>query len=118
VFTWVATRELLPSAWRWFTCIVHSASATNDDPLMILGGSLLQRFERALVARDAILVALNQPQDNDVRDDALSALDDVAYRLMGAFDVLARVAHRVCGLCREDAEPAEGHLLGDVEQLV
>ena len=98
LFTWVATRELLPSAWRWFTGIVRSASATHDDPLMILGGSMLPRFERALVARDAILVALNQPQDNDVRDDALSALDDVAYRLMGAFDVLARVAHRVCGL--------------------
>lgn len=98
LFTWVATRELLPSAWRWFTCIVRSGSAIRDDRLTILGGSLLQRFQRALVARDAVLIALNQRQDNDVRDDALSALDDVGYRLMGAFDVLARAAHRVCGL--------------------
>lgn len=102
LFTWVAARELLPAAWRWFTGIVRHGSAADDDSLMILAGSLLQRFERALVGRDAILVALSQPQDNDVRDDALSALDDVGYRLMGAFDVLARVAHRVCGLTGRD----------------
>lgn len=98
LFTWVATRELLPSAWRWFTGIVRSGTAIGDDSLMTLGASLLQRFERALAGRDAILVALNQQQDNDVRDDALSALDDVGYRLMAAFDILARVAHQVCGL--------------------
>lgn len=97
LFSWVATRELLPSAWRWFGAVVRSGT-TGDEKLTILAGSLLQRFERALIARDAVLVALNQPQDNDVRDDALTALDDVTYRLMGAFDVLARVAHRVCGL--------------------
>lgn len=106
LFTWVATRELLPSAWRWFTGIVRSGTAIGDDRLIILGGSLLQRFERALVGRDAVLVALNQQQDNDVRDDALSALDDVAYRLMGAFDVLARVAHRVCGLSGKERNAA------------
>ncbi len=98
LFAWVATRELLPSAWRWFSAVVRSGSASGDERLMILAGSLLQRFERALVGRDAILIALNQQQDNDIRDDALTALDDVSYRLMGAFDVLARVAHRVCGL--------------------
>lgn len=102
MFTWVAARELLPSAWRWFSAIVHSGSASGDERLMILSGSLLQRFERALIGRDAIHVALNQPQDNDVRDDALTALDDVSYRLMGAFDVLARVAHRVCGLSSKE----------------
>ncbi len=102
LFTWVAARELLPSAWRWFSATAHSGSASGDERLMILSGSLLQRFERALIGRDAIHVALNQPQDNDVRDDALTALDDVSYRLMGAFDVLARVAHRVCGLSSKE----------------
>lgn len=102
LFTWVATRELLPSTWRWFSAIVQSGAATGDERLSILAGSLLQRFQRALVGRDALQVALNQPQNNDVRDDALTALDDVSYRLMGAFDVLARVAHRVCGLSSEE----------------
>jgi hypothetical protein len=102
LFTWVGTRELLPSAWRWFTVTVRSDTAAGDDRLTILAGSLLQRFQRALVGRDAILVALNQPQDNDTQDDALCALDDVGYRLMGAFDVLARVAHRVCGLTSKE----------------
>jgi hypothetical protein len=102
LFTWVATRELLPSAWRWFSAIVHSGAASGDERLSILAGSLLQRFQRALVGRDALLIALNRSQNNDVRDDALTALDDVSYRLMGAFDVLARVAHRICGLSSKE----------------
>src|SRR4029077_14561954 len=37
LFFWVGTRELLPSAWRWFTaCVQHSAGA-HSDTLVYLG---------------------------------------------------------------------------------
>lgn len=97
-FYWVAARELLPAAWRWFTACVQHASGSGDDGLMLLGGSLLQRVGRAIEARDAIHVALNQTQNNDLRDDALANLDVVLILLMAAVDVSARVAHRTLGM--------------------
>jgi hypothetical protein len=88
-------RELLPEAWRWFTACVQHSSNMQDDGLMVLGGSLLQRVDRALETRDLIHLALNQPQNNDTQDAALSNLDVVLVLLMAAVDVAARVAHRV-----------------------
>jgi hypothetical protein len=102
LFYWVGTRELLPAAWRWFgACVQHSA-AGGDDSLTLLSGSLLQRVDRALESRDRVLVALNQPQNNDLRDDALSALDDILISFMSAIDVSARVAHRVLGITGDE----------------
>ncbi len=98
LFFWVGTRELLPAAWRWFSACVKHGSGTSDDSMVILGGSLLQRTERALEARDRVHVALNQPQNNDTQDAALSHLDTTLLFLMAAVDVAARVAHRVLGL--------------------
>ena len=98
LFFWVGTRELLPAAWRWFSACVKHGSGTSDDSMVILGGSLLQRTERALEARDGVHVALNQPQNNDTQDAALSHLDTTLLFLMAAVDVAARVAHRVLGL--------------------
>jgi len=98
LFFWVGTRELLPEAWRWFSACVQSATGSGDDALMLLGGSLLQRVDRALEARDAIHVALNHPQNNDLQEDALANLDVVLVLLMGGVDVAARVAHRALGL--------------------
>jgi hypothetical protein len=100
LFYWVGARELLPAAWRWFSACVEHSHAAGDDGLMLLAGSLLQRVDRALEMRDAVHIALNQPQNNDVRDDALASLDIVLVLLMGAIDVAGRVAHRVLGLSR------------------
>jgi len=97
-FYWVGGRELLPSGWRWFTACVKHSSGTNDDSLTLLGGSLLQRFARALRERDDVHRALNQPQNNDTADDALASLDNCLMLLMGALDVSARVAHYVLGI--------------------
>ncbi|MHB1850138.1 MAG: hypothetical protein ACYCSX_18195 [Acidimicrobiales bacterium] len=98
LFFWVGARELLPSAWRWFTaCAQHSARA-RDDGLLLLGQSVLQRAQRALQMRDEVHVGLNKPQDNDTADEALSALDVVLLLLLGAVDATARVAHAVLGL--------------------
>lgn len=102
LFFWVGMREILPAAWRWFAACGQYSDASNDESLLLLGGSLLQRIDRALEARDAIHVALNQPQNNDVREDALSNLDVVLLLLMGALDIAARVAHRVLMLPAAD----------------
>jgi len=102
LYFWIGTRELLPAAWRWFkACVQHAAGIGNDD-LMLLGGSLLQRVDRALEARDAIHIAINHPQDNDLQEQALSQLDVVLILLMSAVDVAARVAHRVLGLSSDE----------------
>ena len=47
-------------------------------------------MDRALELRDAIHLALNQKQNNDLRDDALSTLD-VLVSFMSAVDIAAQV---------------------------
>jgi hypothetical protein len=98
LYFWVGTRELLPAAWRWYSACVQEATSTNDDALTYLGGSLLQRVQRALQARDDVHLALNRPQGNDAADAALSSLDVCLVFLMGAVDVAARIAHRTLRL--------------------
>lgn len=98
LYYWVGTRELLPSAWRWFTACLQHSQSISDNSLTLLAGSLLQRFDRALEARDRVHVALNQKQNNDLREDALSNLDTILVSFMATFDVAARVAHRILSI--------------------
>lgn len=99
LYYWVGTRELLPEAWRWFSaCVQHSSSSTSDDELTYLAGSLLQRVERSLWARDDLHRAYNQKHNNDTGDSVLEAFDRVTLQLLSALDVSARVAHFVLGL--------------------
>jgi len=98
LYYWVGTRELLPSAWRWFAACVQHSRAVENDSLLLLGQSVLQRIQRALQVRDEVHIALNKPQDNDTADDALSSLDVALLLLMGAVDATARVAHAVLGI--------------------
>src|SRR4051812_34020039 len=49
-----------------------------------------------------IHIAINQPQNNDLQEQALSQLDVVLILLMSAVDVAARVAHRVLGLSSDE----------------
>jgi hypothetical protein len=94
---WVGTRELLPEGWRWYkACVDHSQQGPND--LIYLGGAVFQRVSRVLRARDDLLRAVSQAQDNDIADDTLTALDTCLVYLMGAVDATARVAHAVLGL--------------------
>jgi hypothetical protein len=106
LFYWVGMRELLPEAWRWFNACAQHSAAVGDDSLMLLSGSLLQRVDRALETRDHVLIALNQPQNNDLRDDALSALDVILVSFMAAIDVSARVTHRVLGITGDEYKAA------------
>jgi hypothetical protein len=73
---------------------------------MVLSGSLLQRVDRALETRDEIHLALNQSQDHDTQESALSNLDLVLVLLMAAVDVAARVAHRVLGVPSDEYRAA------------
>ena len=98
LFTWVGTRELLADGWRWFAACVQHSSGSGDDRLTFLGQSLFQRFGRALEARDQVHAARNQPQNNDLMDEALANLDQVFLLLMSCVDITARVAHAVLGL--------------------
>ena len=100
LFYWVGTRSLLPAGWRWFSaCLQHGVA---DDRLVYLAQSAFTRVQRALEARDLVHRSLNQPQDNDTAEIALSNLDVVLITLMGAVDVTARLAHRVLGLPEDD----------------
>jgi hypothetical protein len=98
LFYWVGTRELLPSAWRWFSACVQHSQTVGDDGLLLLGQSVLQRVQRALQVRDEVNIALNKQQDNDTADEALSSLDVFLLLLMGAVDATARVVHAVLGI--------------------
>lgn len=98
LYFWVGARELLPEAWRWFSACVQHSTKTENDHLLLLGGSLLSRVNKALQTRDDIHTALNLPTNNDTVDDALGSLDSVLVLLMGSVDVSARVAHYVLGL--------------------
>lgn len=109
VFFWVGTRELLPSAWRWFYACLQHSFGIGDDALSYLGGSVLQRVQRALQARDDVHRALNQPQDNDTADAALASLDTVLLLLMGALDAAAQVAHTVLAMDPDELYTAAWH---------
>jgi hypothetical protein len=98
LYYWVGTRELLPTAWRWFTACVQESNATSDGTLLELGQSLLRRVQRALEARDRFHRAFNLSQNNDTADAVLSELDSILVSLMGAVDTSARVAHLVLGI--------------------
>jgi hypothetical protein len=93
LFYWIGTREYLPAAWRWFSACVQHSQGGRPNRLLYTGQSALQRVDRALELRDLVHVALNQPQDNDVADDALVSFDSCLVFLMGALDAVARVAH-------------------------
>jgi len=98
LFFWVGTRALLPQGWRWFS---HCVEADGDErlrDLVITAQSVFQRIQRSLVARDTLRWQLTLRQNNDVADDALSEVDRILVYLVGAFDAIARVSHRVLGL--------------------
>lgn len=96
LFYWVGTRELLPAGWRWFSACVRASS--KDDSLVYLAQSVFQRVQRALLARDGALRALNAEPTNDTAEEALANLDIIVLELMGAVDATARVAHRALQL--------------------
>ena len=93
LFYWVLMRELLPSAWRWFSACVSSSTNTKDDTILLVAQSALERTERALRARDRMHERLQLTPNRDSVTEAIFYFDVTLLMLGGAFDGLARVAH-------------------------
>jgi hypothetical protein len=94
----VLMRELLPSAWRWFSACVANAMATGDDEVEGTAQSAMERVDRALRARDRLHGELQQPSGLEPIEEALFYFDVTLLMLGGAFDATARVAHAAHGL--------------------
>lgn len=93
LFYFVLMRELLPSAWRWFSACVSSSTNTHDDTILLVAQSALERTERAIRARDRMHERLQLPASRDSVTEAIFYFDVTLLMLGGAFDGLARVAH-------------------------
>ncbi len=98
LFFWVGTRALLPEGWRWFSHCVEAEGDEHPKDLVITAQSVFQRIQRTLVARDVLRWQMTLRQNNDVADDALCEIDRILVYLVGAFDAIGRVSHRVLGL--------------------
>lgn len=66
----------------------------EDDDLTYLAQSAIQRFDRALRARDSILLQAQTGATADAGDEAIYYLDVALLMMSGALDGVARVAHR------------------------
>jgi hypothetical protein len=98
-YYWGLARALLPAAWRWFSACV--ASTHNGGPVQVLalGEAAIRRVDRALRCRDTIHIEVAKANNSrDAPDQALFYLDSLLVALGGAFDAVARVAHRTYGL--------------------
>ncbi|MGH7928694.1 MAG: hypothetical protein ACREQV_12970 [Candidatus Binatia bacterium] len=93
VYFTVGAVELLPAIWRWSGACAQESQASDSGTLSELAGSLIQRAQRALEARDELHRVLNRAQNNETRTRVLSNLDIVLLLLMAASDITARVAH-------------------------
>ena len=98
-FYWVLMRHSLPSMWRYYSACVMSEDHRKDRTLF-LGLSILNRFSRALEARDAIGIGFYNKQNNDTRDSMVFHFDYLTLLLTGAFDALVRVTYRVYQLTK------------------
>lgn len=93
-FYMIALRNLLHESWRWG----HGCTASGDPVLHDLSIALHRRLVTALKARDRSRTAGFFMAEAAARDEVLECVDVVALNLMAAFDVAARVAHRVLSI--------------------
>lgn len=100
------TRELLPASWRWFSACARAWDEDRTTDLIGLGMSGLERFDRALRARDRVNVLRQLPDDEDVIDEEIFAFDVLLLMLSAVFDVAAMVATRSYAL------PVDDHRVG------
>lgn len=94
-FLWRAARTILPAIWRWNYALQHVPDGHPQSGISphILANSLGHRIELALDERDAVHVALNQPDDAYAANEVFRRLDNCLVLLMGAYDAAAAVAH-------------------------
>lgn len=102
----LAVRECLPAASRFRASCLLIDHQRGDEALCHLAAAVLQRLARSMVQRDEVWKAINQVQDVDTAEDALTGLDSCLLFLMAAVDALARIAHVALEL------EGEHHLVG------
>jgi hypothetical protein len=93
LYYWGLSRELLPSAWRWFSACVASSFNGGPSQMRALGEAAIRRVDRALRCRDLVHIELAKPDSRDTAGESLFYLDSLLVALGGAFDAVARVAH-------------------------
>lgn len=101
MFYWVAAREVLHAAWRWYSACVEYDRVSGTGELGVLGGSVLWRMDRCLRSRDEVHRTLSRRPGNNSADDNAAALDAFLLFLMSAVDATAKVAHRVLSLNKD-----------------
>ena len=91
----VLERELLRDAWPWFSAIVSSGVANQDDSFLYLGQTARERFTRVLQIRDRLQFAAKGEPTDTRGDEVVFQLETLLMFLSAAFDAAARVAHVV-----------------------
>lgn len=74
VYFSVGAVELLPAVWRWSGACAQESQVSDNETLSELAGSLIQRMQRTLEARDELHRVLNRAQNNETRTSVLSNL--------------------------------------------
>jgi hypothetical protein len=98
----IVTRCLLEAGWRWWSACL----AAGEETLAIAQGAQL-RFERALRARDEVMIeCLHDARGRAIDRDVLYHFDAMLLWLGGAIDTTALIAGRALGLGVPD------HLVG------
>jgi hypothetical protein len=92
-YYWGLAREVLRSAWRWFSACVATSYNGGPSQMRALGEAAIRRVDRALRCRDLMHIELAKPDSRDTAAEALFYLDSLLVALGGAFDAVARVAH-------------------------
>jgi hypothetical protein len=94
-YHFVLEREVLRDAWPWFSAIVSSGVANNDDSLVYLGQAARERFTRVLQIRDRLHFAAKGEPTRTRGDEVVFQLETLLMFLSAAYDAAARVAHVV-----------------------
>lgn len=98
----IVSRVVLRHGWRWW-----SACVAAGDPLIRVGQGLQLRFERALRARDEVMIeCLEGARGSAIEREVLYHFDAMLIWLGGAIDTTAQVAHRAYAMT------TAGHLVG------
>ena len=92
-YYWALTRYRLPAMWHYFGACLDAGKVRGDDTDM-MAQSVLVRSARAQEACDAVGRLFYVVQGNNTRDEIMYHFEYLSILLAGAFDSLARIAHR------------------------
>jgi len=92
-FHFVLMRDVLRSAWRWFSGCVANRAATGSPAASDLGETAMRRFMRVLQVRDRLHEQAKVWQTDEIAEELIFNFETLLLFLSGAFDAAAGVAH-------------------------